>query len=127
MTNHRSIERPGEGPLPAENEAGEREFVRRCVDGDARARHALYDRHLPDIERLLAARGITGVAANDVCQDIFVSIYCDLVRFGGEARLSTWIHRLATRKAIGHARRQRLLRGLTQLFVSTRSAALPTG
>jgi RNA polymerase sigma-70 factor (ECF subfamily) len=127
MTKHRSIERPGEGPLTAESEAGERELVRRCVDGDARARHALYDRHLPDIERLVAARGITGVAANDVCQDIFVSIYCDLVRFDGDARLSTWIHRLATRKAMGHARRQKLFRGLTQLFTSAKDATLPAG
>jgi RNA polymerase sigma-70 factor, ECF subfamily len=97
-------------------ESRERDMVRRCVEGDTTAWRTLYDRHFPDIERLVSSLGITDSEADDICQEIFVIIYRKLARFRGEARLSTWIYRVATREAIRFARRRRLLRGLTELF-----------
>jgi RNA polymerase sigma-70 factor (ECF subfamily) len=104
-------------------EAREREMVRRCVEGDTTAWRALYDRHFPDVERLVASLGILDAEADDICQEIFVIIYKNLARFRGEARLSTWIYRLATREAIRFARRRRLLRGLAELFARDRQSA----
>jgi RNA polymerase sigma-70 factor (ECF subfamily) len=106
-------------------EAREREMVRRCVDGDTSAWRTLYDRHFPDVERLVASLGIVDAEADDICQEIFVIIYRNLARFRGEARLSTWIYRLATREAIRYARRRRLVRGLTDLFARDRGRELP--
>lgn len=106
-------------------EAREREMVRRCVDGDTTAWRSLYDRHFPDVERLVASLGILDAEADDICQEIFVIIYRNLARFRGEARLSTWIYRLATREAIRYARRRRLMRGLADLFARDRSNTLP--
>jgi RNA polymerase sigma-70 factor (ECF subfamily) len=106
-------------------EAREREMVRRCVDGDTSAWRTLYDRHFPDVERLVASLGIVDAEADDICQEIFVIIYRNLARFRGEARLSTWIYRLATREAIRYARRRRLVRGLTDLFARDRARELP--
>src|SRR5258706_10231318 len=97
-------------------ESKERDMVRRCVEGDTLAWRTLYDRHFPDVERLVASLGITDSEADDICQEIFVIIYRKLARFRGEARLSTWIYRVATREAIRFARRRRLVRGLTELF-----------
>jgi RNA polymerase sigma-70 factor (ECF subfamily) len=97
-------------------EVREREMVRRCVEGDTSAWRSLYDRHFPDVERLIYSLGIVDAEADDICQEIFVIIYKNLARFRGEARLSTWIYRLATREAIRFARRRRLVRGLTELF-----------
>jgi RNA polymerase sigma-70 factor (ECF subfamily) len=97
-------------------EVRERDLVRRCVGGDTTAWRALYDKHFPDVERLVASLGIVDSEADDICQEIFVIIYKNLVRFRGEARLSTWIYRLATREAIRYARRRRLVRGLAELF-----------
>jgi RNA polymerase sigma-70 factor (ECF subfamily) len=107
-------------------EAREREMVRRCVAGDTTAWRALYDRHFPDIERLVASLGILDAEADDICQEIFVIVYRKLGRFRGEARLSTWIYRVATREAIRFARRRRLVRGLTEIFARDRRAAAPT-
>src|SRR5579862_9114134 len=95
-------------------------MVRRCVEGDMSAWRTLYDRHFPDVERLIFSLGIGDAEADDVCQEIFVIIYKNLARFRGEARLSTWIYRLATREAIRFARRRRLVRGLTDLFARDR-------
>jgi RNA polymerase sigma-70 factor (ECF subfamily) len=106
-------------------EARERDMVRRCVDGDTTAWRALYDRHFPDVERLVGSLGILDAEADDICQEIFVIIYRNLARFRGEARLSTWIYRLATREAIRFARRRRLLRNLAELFAREKRAALP--
>ena len=106
-------------------EARERDMVRRCVEGDTSAWRTLYDRHFPDVERLVASLGIVDSEADDICQEIFVIIYKNLARFRGEARLSTWIYRLATREAIRFAKRRRLVRGLTELFARDRRAAAP--
>ena len=106
-------------------EARERDMVRRCVEGDTTAWRTLYDRHFPDVERLVSSLGIVDAEADDICQEIFVIIYKNLARFRGEARLSTWIYRLATREAIRFARRRRLVRGLTELFARDKREAAP--
>jgi RNA polymerase sigma-70 factor (ECF subfamily) len=116
MVKREGIERTPTDLIRSGPEVREREMVRRCVEGDTTAWRALYDRHFPDVERLVASLGIVDAEADDICQEIFVIIYKNLARFRGEARLSTWIYRLATREAIRFARRRRLMRGLADLF-----------
>ncbi|HVR03548.1 MAG TPA: RNA polymerase sigma factor [Polyangia bacterium] len=120
MVKRDGIERTAPDLGPTGLEARERDMVRRCVDGDTTAWRTLYDRHFPDVERLVATLGIVDAEADDICQEIFVIVYKNLARFRGEARLSTWIYRLATREAIRFARRRRLLRGLADLFARER-------
>jgi RNA polymerase sigma-70 factor (ECF subfamily) len=98
----------------------ERELVRRCVARDPLAWRALYDRHHGRVAELVRAIGITGGESDDLCQEIFLIIYRHLGSFRGEARLSTWIHRLATREAFRHARRGRMRRALAQLVYRER-------
>jgi RNA polymerase sigma-70 factor, ECF subfamily len=125
MVKREGIERTPPDPSRSGLEAREREMVRRCVEGDMSAWRTLYDRHFPDVERLIFSLGIGDAEADDICQEIFVIIYKNLARFRGEARLSTWIYRLATREAIRFARRRRLVRGLTDLFARDRRDAPP--
>src|SRR5262245_31201180 len=63
---------PGGLPLDAPPSA-ERELVQRCLDGDAAAWRALYDRHFAHVDRLVHALGIRDAEADDLCQEIFVS------------------------------------------------------
>jgi RNA polymerase sigma-70 factor, ECF subfamily len=126
MVKREGIERTPAADLTRSGvEAREGEMVRRCVEGDTTAWRALYDRHFPDVERLVASLGIMDSEADDICQEIFVIIYRNLARFRGEARLSTWIYRLATREAIRYARRRRLRRNLADLFARDRRVTLP--
>jgi RNA polymerase sigma-70 factor (ECF subfamily) len=103
----------------------DRELVRRCVAGDALAWRTLYDDHFPAVERLVVALGIGGAEGDDVCQEIFLLIYRDLRQFRGEAKLSTWIHRLASREAIRFARKRRLREKMTALFARERRETAP--
>jgi RNA polymerase sigma-70 factor (ECF subfamily) len=125
MVKREGLEKMPADPTRAGVEVREREMVRRCVDGDTTSWRTLYDRHFPDVERLVASLGIMDSEADDVCQEIFVIIYRNLARFRGEARLSTWIYRLATREAIRYARRRRLTRGLAELFSRERRDVRP--
>jgi RNA polymerase sigma-70 factor (ECF subfamily) len=82
--------------------------VARCRRGDHSAWRALYDRHAPTVYRFLSALGVPPTEREDACQDVFVAIYRSLGRFRGEARLSTWIYRIAARGAGRAVQRRRL-------------------
>jgi RNA polymerase sigma-70 factor (ECF subfamily) len=103
----------------------ERELVQQCVAGDQGAWRALYDRHYRDVDRLVAALGISDAEGDDLCQEIFLLIYRCLPSFRGEAQLGSWIYRLATREAIRFAKRRRLRHQLAQLFFRERKPILP--
>lgn len=44
---------------------------------------------------------------NDLLQDIFIKIWSALPSFRGEARLYTWIYRVATNEVLNHLRKQK--------------------
>jgi RNA polymerase sigma-70 factor (ECF subfamily) len=110
---------------PARPAETERELVQRAVAGDQGAWRTLYERHYPDVDRLIAALGIADAEGDDLCQEIFLLIYRSLPRFRGDAQLSSWIYRLATREAIRFAKRRRLRRTLSELFIRERKQRLP--
>ena len=57
--------------------------------------------------------------AEDASQEVFIEIFESVGKFKGEAKLSTWIYRIATNKAIEHHRRKKASKRfafLTSLF-----------
>jgi RNA polymerase sigma-70 factor (ECF subfamily) len=120
------LRQPWTAPPPAETAvAAERELVRRCLAHDPQAWRALYDAHQARVARLVAALGIVDGEAADLCQEIFIIVYRHLRGFRGDARLSTWIHRLAVREAIRHARRGRARRALLRLVARDDVVRMP--
>jgi RNA polymerase sigma-70 factor (ECF subfamily) len=103
----------------------ERDLVRRCLACDGAAWRALYDQHFAKVSRLVHALGIADGEADDLCQEIFLIIYRHLRSFRGEARLGTWIHRLATREAFRYAKRRRVRRSLLQMLARTERPVVP--
>ena len=101
----------------APNHSTDAELVARCRRGDHTAWRALYDRHALTVYRFLAALGIPPGEREDACQDVFVAVYRSLARFRGEARLSTWIYRIAARHATRSGRRRRMRTMLANLLV----------
>ncbi|MDX2021368.1 MAG: RNA polymerase sigma factor [Deltaproteobacteria bacterium] len=104
----------------------EQALVRSCLAGDPLAWRQLYDYHFPMIDRLARTVGVHEAEADDLCQEIFVLLHKYLKHFRGDARLSTWIYRLTVRESIRFAKRRRLRRALTDVFVRERTA-LQTG
>lgn len=117
---------PSLATTPADAAAtAEHELVQRCLGQDPRAWRALYERHYEHVARLVRALGIQDGEADDLCQEIFLIVYRHLRSFRGEARLSTWIHRMATREAIRHAKKRRLKRALLEVFARNERPQLP--
>jgi RNA polymerase sigma-70 factor (ECF subfamily) len=79
--------------------------VARVLAGDVAAFETLIRRHNRSVFR--AARAIVGSddEAEDVMQEAYVSAYTHLEDFGGRARFSTWLIRIAVFEALGRKRR----------------------
>jgi RNA polymerase sigma-70 factor (ECF subfamily) len=90
------------------------ELVTRCRRGDPNAWRLLYERYATTVHRFICALGVPPSEREDACQDVFMSVYRSLGSFRGDARLSTWIYRIAARGVGRLVRRRRL-----QALVST--------
>jgi RNA polymerase sigma-70 factor (ECF subfamily) len=84
------------------------DLVARCRGGDRSAWRLLYERHAPTVHRFICALGVPDSEREDACQEVFMAIYRSLGRFRGDARLSTWIYRIAARGANRLVQRRRL-------------------
>jgi len=72
----------------------ERELVERCRRGDEGAFQELVDRYKTLVFALIARTVQDRSRAEDLSQEVFLRIHRGLPYFRGEARLSTWIHRI---------------------------------
>jgi RNA polymerase sigma-70 factor (ECF subfamily) len=73
----------------------ERELVERCRRGDDAAFQELVERYKNLVFALIARTIQDRSRAEDVAQDVFLRVHRGLPYFRGEARLSTWIYRIA--------------------------------
>ncbi|HEX4823678.1 MAG TPA: sigma-70 family RNA polymerase sigma factor [Candidatus Polarisedimenticolaceae bacterium] len=76
--------------------------IRRAQAGDRRAFDRLVSTHLPQVwatvYRMLRHREDT----EDVVQEVFVTAHRSIASFRGDAKLSTWLHRIAVTRALNH-------------------------
>nr|WP_233218678.1 sigma-70 family RNA polymerase sigma factor [Deinococcus arcticus] len=80
-------------PLP------DTELVRLALRDEA-AFEALVRRHAAGVHRLAASMVGPG-AADDVVQEVFISLHRSLKTFRGEAKFSTWLHRVTLNACYG--------------------------
>ncbi len=93
--------------MPAPDEyspEAERDLVRRAQAGEEAAFGTLMRTHYEPVFRLVQSILRDEHAARDVCQEIWLSIWKNLGSFRGDAKFSTWLHPIATRRAIDHLR-----------------------
>jgi len=91
---------------PASDDA----LVARARGGDAQAFRALVDAHRDRVYALCARMLRSPADAEEVAQDAFVRAWLALPRFRGESSFSTWLHRIAVRRAIDRAQTLRARR-----------------
>jgi RNA polymerase sigma-70 factor (ECF subfamily) len=82
----------------------ERELVSRAQTGNEEAFGTLMRNHYEPVFRLVNSMLRDEHSARDVCQEIWLSIWKNIGSFRGDAKFSTWIHPIATRRAIDHLR-----------------------
>ena len=77
------------------SEPSEHELVERCRRGDEGAFRQLVDQY-KGVVFALAARSVANrERAEDLAQEVFLRVHRGLPYFRGEAKLSTWIYRIA--------------------------------
>jgi len=82
----------------------ERELVQRAQTGNEDAFGTLMRSHYEPVFRLVNSILRDEHSARDVCQEVWLTVWKNLGTFRGEAKLSTWLHPIATRRAIDHLR-----------------------
>lgn len=83
------------------------DLLRRAQAGDEAAFGAIMRSHYERTFRLVYAIVRHEADARDVCQEIWLTVWRELPKFRGDARFSTWLHPIATRRALDHLRKRR--------------------
>jgi RNA polymerase sigma-70 factor (ECF subfamily) len=78
------------------------ELIRRARSGDREAFAPLVEAHLPQVWSVVFRILRHQEDTEDVVQEVFLAAYQALPSFRGEARLSTWLHRIAVTRALNH-------------------------
>jgi RNA polymerase sigma-70 factor (ECF subfamily) len=76
-------------------------------DGDAGAYETLVRTHMPMMLRVARRFMHSEEDARDVVQDAFVSAFRSIGKFGSNAQLSTWLHRIVINASLMRLRTQR--------------------
>ena len=84
----------------------ELELIQRAQTGEPRAARELYNQYAPRVYAIVRRLAGDDALAEDWAQEAWVRIFRALGSFRGEARFSTWLHRIAVNSAL-HGRRWR--------------------
>ena len=80
--------------------ATDRQLIRLAADGDARAIRMLYDRYAPRVHAVVRRIAGDDDLAQDYAQEAWIRAIRALPTFRGDARFSTWLHRIAVNAAL---------------------------
>ncbi len=78
----------------------EAQLIRRACEGDGRAVRVLYDRYSPRVYAVVRRIAGDDDLADDYAQEAWIRAVRALPTFRGEARFSTWLHRIAVNSAL---------------------------
>ena len=83
------------------NPSDEDGLLARCRKGEARAWDELFDRHYAATGRFVFQLGhdLTREDADEICQEVFLSVIKNIGLFRGGSQLPTWLFRIAANKA----------------------------
>ena len=80
-------------------------LIQRILDGDTQAFRKIIREHGPGVRVFLAGHIRDRHLAEDLAQEIFVAVYCNLKSFDQNQPLGPWIRTIAKNKLMSHLRR----------------------
>src|SRR5829696_10053030 len=98
----------------------DRTLVELARNRDEAAMRLIMERHNRRLYRTARSVLNDDAEAEDVVQETYVRAFIHLDGFRGEARLSTWLTRIALNEALGRLRRRRATVGLEALDAAAR-------
>ncbi len=99
----------------------EQELIARAARGDAAAFRKIYERHKSDVARLVFRMLGPRSDLDDVVQEAFFQAHRSLKDFRGQAKLSTWLHRVTVNVVLMHRRSARSRPVLTEELPTDRA------
>lgn len=85
----------------------ERELIERVKGGDPGAERRLYDQHVDRVFGLAFRMSGDAALAEDFTQESFVRIFERIGSFRGDAKLSTWVHRVTMSVVLNGLRKRK--------------------
>lgn len=80
-------------------------IVRRAIDGDERAMRLLWNQHAPHVDAIVRRLAGDPDLAQDIAQEVWIQIFRALPSWRGDAKFSTWVHRVAVNRTLNALRR----------------------
>ncbi len=95
-----------DSPAPLQP-ADENDLLQRARQGDEAAFGRLMQAYHGYVFRLVWAIVRHDHDAADICQEVWLTVWQKLPTFAGTGKFSTWLHPIATRRALDHLRKRR--------------------
>jgi RNA polymerase sigma-70 factor, ECF subfamily len=93
-------------PADTTNGDAEIDWLRRARAGDEAAFGEIVRAHHERVFRRVVSIIRNEHDARDVCQEIWLTVWRSLKDYRGDAKFSTWLYAIATRRAIDHLRKR---------------------
>ncbi len=90
--------------VPRSEPADDGELIAACLEGDKQAQRTLFRREYPRVHATVYRILGSSRDVDDLVQETFIAVFRALTTFRGDARLSTWIDRIAVRGVFHHLR-----------------------
>ncbi len=83
-------------------------LINRFIDGDESAFKTLVVRHKEKVRNIIYLNLNASDAADDVAQDVFITVYKNLKNFRFESQFTTWLYRITINKCRDHLRKVKI-------------------
>ena len=83
------------------------ELLRQAQSGNEAAFGTLMRSHYERIFRLVYSIVRNEADARDICQEVWLKVWRELPKFRGDSKFTTWLHPIATHRALDHLRKRR--------------------
>ena len=85
----------------------EKDLIKACLKGDARAQRLLYERFGPQLMGLCLRYAGNREDAEEIFHDTFIKVFGNLKKFKNESSLKTWISRIGINTALDYLRKKK--------------------
>ena len=93
----------------------DREFVSEISRGNQQAFKLFVEKHQLSVIKICTGFLHNPEDAEDVAQEVFIEVYQSIKKFRGDAKLSTWLHRIAVNKSLNYLRKNKIWKYLDNI------------
>lgn len=85
----------------------EQRLISRVAQGNKEALREIYEIHAEKVYNMIFNRFNDRFLADDITQDVFLTVYDKSLTFRGDSQVGTWIYRIAFNKCLDELRRRK--------------------